>query len=116
MIINTSILINSATFMSRTDEYGGSLENRMRYPLEVAAAVRMELPDNLPLFVRISGECRCQSCRKGMWRVLFVEQTREPKTNLLYQGMPGACSASITLRYLHQDTAKTAETADRCIA
>jgi 2,4-dienoyl-CoA reductase-like NADH-dependent reductase (Old Yellow Enzyme family) len=38
----------------RTDEYGGSLENRMRFPLEVAAAVRKTWPDHLPLFVRIS--------------------------------------------------------------
>lgn len=38
----------------RTDEYGGSLENRMRLPLEVAQKVREALPENLPLFVRIS--------------------------------------------------------------
>lgn len=38
----------------RTDEYGGSLENRMRLVLEVAAAVRAEWPAHLPLFVRIS--------------------------------------------------------------
>ncbi|MBC7370528.1 MAG: NADPH dehydrogenase NamA [Bdellovibrionaceae bacterium] len=38
----------------RSDEYGGSLENRMRYPLEVAQAVRQAWPDELPLFVRIS--------------------------------------------------------------
>jgi 2,4-dienoyl-CoA reductase-like NADH-dependent reductase (Old Yellow Enzyme family) len=39
---------------ARTDEYGGSLEQRMRFPLEVAAAVREELPDELPLLARIS--------------------------------------------------------------
>ncbi len=38
----------------RDDEYGGSLENRMRFPLRVAAAVREVWPDRLPLFVRIS--------------------------------------------------------------
>lgn len=38
----------------REDCYGGSLENRMRYPLEVVRAVRAEWPDHLPLFVRIS--------------------------------------------------------------
>jgi len=38
----------------RTDEYGGSLENRMRMPLEVTKAVRNVWPDDLPLFVRIS--------------------------------------------------------------
>ena len=38
----------------RTDEYGGSLENRMRLPLRVIRAVEAELPDDSPLFVRIS--------------------------------------------------------------
>ncbi|SNB46791.1 NADH:flavin oxidoreductase/NADH oxidase [Geobacter sp. DSM 9736] len=38
----------------RTDGYGGSLENRMRYPLRIARAVREEWPPDLPLFVRIS--------------------------------------------------------------
>ena len=38
----------------RTDEYGGSLENRLRFPLEVVAAVRKTWPENLPLSVRIS--------------------------------------------------------------
>ncbi|HEX3578045.1 MAG TPA: NADH:flavin oxidoreductase/NADH oxidase [Thermoanaerobaculia bacterium] len=38
----------------RTDEYGGSLENRMRFPLRVAQRVRQTWPDHLPLFVRIS--------------------------------------------------------------
>jgi len=38
----------------RTDEYGGSLENRARCPLRVAEAVRSALPDRLPLIVRIS--------------------------------------------------------------
>ncbi len=38
----------------RTDEYGGSLENRMRAPLAVAAAVRQAWPATRPLFARIS--------------------------------------------------------------
>ncbi len=38
----------------RDDEYGGSLENRMRFPLEVAKKVRETVPENLPVFVRIS--------------------------------------------------------------
>ena len=39
----------------RSDDYGGSLENRMRFPLEVAAAVRAAWPDDRPLGVRITG-------------------------------------------------------------
>lgn len=38
----------------RTDEWGGSLENRMRFPLDVASKVRAAVPENLPVFVRIS--------------------------------------------------------------
>ncbi|MFI7495640.1 bifunctional salicylyl-CoA 5-hydroxylase/oxidoreductase [Kocuria sp. M4R2S49] len=38
----------------RTDEYGGSLENRLRYPLEVFDAVRAEWPAGKPLLVRLS--------------------------------------------------------------
>lgn len=38
----------------RTDEYGGSRDNRMRFPLEVARAVRAAIPQDTPLFARIS--------------------------------------------------------------
>ncbi len=38
----------------RTDAYGGSLENRMRYPLEVFAAVRAAWPAEKPISMRIS--------------------------------------------------------------
>ncbi|MEP0962103.1 MAG: bifunctional salicylyl-CoA 5-hydroxylase/oxidoreductase [Roseobacter sp.] len=39
---------------TRDDEYGGSLENRLRYPLEVFAAMRSVWPENKPMSVRIS--------------------------------------------------------------
>jgi tetratricopeptide (TPR) repeat protein len=39
----------------RTDEYGGSFENRTRIVREVVEAVRKEWPIHLPLFLRISG-------------------------------------------------------------
>src|SRR5262249_38651320 len=38
----------------RTDTYGGSLENRMRFPLEVFDAVRAVVPEEVPMSVRIS--------------------------------------------------------------
>jgi len=38
----------------RTDQYGGSLDNRMRLPLEVAQVIRQIWPAHLPMFVRIS--------------------------------------------------------------
>ena len=48
-----------ATFISpltnqRTDEYGGSIENRMRFPLEVFDAIRKVWPDERPMSARIS--------------------------------------------------------------
>jgi 2,4-dienoyl-CoA reductase-like NADH-dependent reductase (Old Yellow Enzyme family) len=38
----------------RTDQYGGSLDNRMRLPLEVVRTVRQIWPAHLPVFVRLS--------------------------------------------------------------
>src|SRR3989442_13683200 len=38
----------------RTDEYGGSLENRLRYPLEVFGALREVWPADKPMSVRTS--------------------------------------------------------------
>ncbi len=48
-----------STFISpltnqRADEYGGSLDNRLRYPLEVFNAIRAVWPQDLPMSVRIS--------------------------------------------------------------
>ncbi|MGH8175344.1 MAG: bifunctional salicylyl-CoA 5-hydroxylase/oxidoreductase [Steroidobacter sp.] len=48
-----------ASFLSpltnqRTDAYGGSLENRLRFPLQVVRAVRTIMPGTMPLSVRIS--------------------------------------------------------------
>ena len=48
-----------ASFLSpltnrRTDEFGGLIENRARFPLEVFAAVRAAWPQNKPISVRIS--------------------------------------------------------------
>ncbi len=39
----------------RTDDYGGALAERMRFPLEVARAVRAVVPKGLPLGARITG-------------------------------------------------------------
>jgi 2,4-dienoyl-CoA reductase-like NADH-dependent reductase (Old Yellow Enzyme family) len=40
----------------RTDAYGGSLENRMRFPLECFAAMRAAWPESKPMGIRISAE------------------------------------------------------------
>lgn len=45
----------SAIANTRTDEYGGSLENRMRFPLEIFKAVREAWPAHKPAGVRFNG-------------------------------------------------------------
>ena len=54
----------------RTDEYGGSLENRMRFPLEVFDAVRAAFPSDRPVTMRVSGT----DWVEGAWD---IEQTIE---------------------------------------
>jgi 2,4-dienoyl-CoA reductase-like NADH-dependent reductase (Old Yellow Enzyme family) len=49
----------------RTDEYGGSFENRTRFLREVVLAVRKVLPENLPLLLRIS----CTDWVEGGWGI-----------------------------------------------
>jgi 2,4-dienoyl-CoA reductase-like NADH-dependent reductase (Old Yellow Enzyme family) len=49
----------------REDEYGGSLANRMRFPLEVLAAVRAEWPQDKPLGMRVS----CTDWIDGGWDI-----------------------------------------------
>ena len=60
----------------RDDEYGGSLENRMRFPLEVVAAVRAVWPEDEPLFVRVSA---VDAARDGMTLEDTIALTRELK-------------------------------------
>jgi len=38
----------------RSDQYGGSLENRLRFPIEIFDAVRASFPDNKPVGIRVS--------------------------------------------------------------
>ena len=67
----------------REDSYGGSLENRLRFPLRVARVVREEWPDELPLFVRISAT----DWITGGWdidqSVLLAQQLKEIGVDLI---------------------------------
>jgi 2,4-dienoyl-CoA reductase-like NADH-dependent reductase (Old Yellow Enzyme family) len=49
----------------RTDKYGGSRENRMRFTLELTEAVRAAWPDNKPLFIRLS----TVDAKEGGWAI-----------------------------------------------
>ena len=48
------LFIFSPLSNKRTDNYGGSLENRMRFGLEVVKSIKSILPHDIPLFFRIS--------------------------------------------------------------
>jgi len=50
---------------TRTDEYGGSYDNRVRLCLEIVRAVRAVWPEQLPIFVRLS----CTDWKQGGWDV-----------------------------------------------
>jgi 2,4-dienoyl-CoA reductase-like NADH-dependent reductase (Old Yellow Enzyme family) len=64
----------------RTDEYGGSLENRTRLAREIVSAIRKRVPDQLPLFIRISAT----DWREGGWD---VDQSVELATQLAPLGV-----------------------------
>jgi 2,4-dienoyl-CoA reductase-like NADH-dependent reductase (Old Yellow Enzyme family) len=60
----------------RTDEYGGSFENRTRIGREIVTAVRKVWPENLPLFIRISAT----DWKEGGWDLeQSVELARQLK-------------------------------------
>ena len=49
----------SPFFNRRTDEYGGSFENRVRLPLECIRSIRSNIPEDMPLFMRIDAHDDC---------------------------------------------------------
>ncbi len=67
----------------REDDFGGSLDNRLRFPLRVVRAVRAEWPEELPLFVRISAT----DWLAGGWdidqSVLLARQLKEIGVDLI---------------------------------
>lgn len=64
----------------RSDNYGGSFENRIRFLLETVRGVRAVWPDNLPLTVRLS----CTDWVEGGWD---IEQTVELARRLKTEGV-----------------------------
>jgi 2,4-dienoyl-CoA reductase-like NADH-dependent reductase (Old Yellow Enzyme family) len=72
---------------ARTDEYGGSLENRMRFPLEVFQSVRDAWPADKPLGVRLSAT----DWAPGGWT---IEDTVELSKKLKAAGCDYICASS----------------------
>lgn len=48
----------------RTDEYGGSFENRSRFPLECIKSIRAKMPEGMPLFMRV--DCHDDFLENGL--------------------------------------------------
>jgi 2,4-dienoyl-CoA reductase-like NADH-dependent reductase (Old Yellow Enzyme family) len=67
----------------RTDQYGGSLDNRMRLPLQIVEHMRRVVPNELPLFVRISAT----DWADGGWdldqSVVFARRAKELGVDLI---------------------------------
>ncbi|KAJ4469859.1 NADH:flavin oxidoreductase/NADH oxidase [Lentinula aciculospora] len=58
---------NSPVSNKRTDEYGGSFENRIRLLVEVVDALRAVMPEGMPLFVRVSASDRMERLDEPSW-------------------------------------------------
>lgn len=67
----------SPFFNHRTDEYGGSAENRMRFPLELFAALRETLGPDFPIEYRISGDEVDENGMRIEDTVAFLERAQE---------------------------------------
>ncbi|HZD23418.1 MAG TPA: bifunctional salicylyl-CoA 5-hydroxylase/oxidoreductase [Acidimicrobiia bacterium] len=67
----------------RSDEYGGSLENRMRYPLELFDAVRAVWPEENPMSVRISATDWVEGGFDGDDAVVFSRRLKEHGCDLI---------------------------------
>ena len=77
-----------ATFLSpftnrRTDEYGGSIENRLRYPLEVFDACRAAWPDDRPMSVRVSATDWVEGGTTSDDAVLFAQSFKDHGCDLI---------------------------------
>ena len=74
----------------RTDEYGGSYENRTRFLLETTKAIRQAIPDSTPLFVRLSAS----DWAEGGWDIIdsvkLATQLKELGVDLIDASSGGA--------------------------
>ncbi|CAE7150458.1 unnamed protein product [Rhizoctonia solani] len=75
---------------NRTDIYGGSLENRLRLPLQIVRAVRQAWGDDKPLFYRVSATDWAEGPEQdasGEWKSWGIEQTVELAKRLKAEGV-----------------------------
>lgn len=92
----------------RADEYGGGIENRMRILIEIIDKVRAEIPQGMPLFVRISAT----DYQEGGWNindsVLLAVELKRHGVDLIDVSTGGLVPAPVKsdygyqLRYAHR--------------
>ncbi|GHD18554.1 NADH:flavin oxidoreductase/NADH oxidase [Tianweitania populi] len=80
----------------RTDAYGGSFENRMRFPLEVVKAVRAVWPKSKPLFLRVSATDALPEGLTPDHVAEFAKQAHAAGVDMVHCSSGGFAGASIT--------------------
>lgn len=68
----------------RTDEYGGSFENRAKFPLQCIEAIRKNIPEDMPLFMRI--DCHDDFLQDGLTIediIAFCKMAKEKGVDVL---------------------------------
>jgi 2,4-dienoyl-CoA reductase-like NADH-dependent reductase (Old Yellow Enzyme family) len=86
----------------RADAYGGSLENRMRFPLSVARAVREAWPASKPLFARISVTDWIEGGVTVEESVIYAKELKAIGYDLIHCSSSGFDGAKIPLAPLYQ--------------
>jgi 2,4-dienoyl-CoA reductase-like NADH-dependent reductase (Old Yellow Enzyme family) len=97
-----------ASFLSpvsntRNDEYGGDRSGRMRLPLEIVEAVRLEMPASMPLFLRVSAVDGTQEGWNMDDTVVFARELKARGVDVIdcsSGGISGAATAAQVTRSL----------------
>ncbi len=67
----------------RTDNFGGSLENRMRFGLEVVKSIKSILPDDIPLFFRISSVDGAENGTKFEENISYARELKKAGVDII---------------------------------
>ena len=86
----------------RNDDYGGSRENRMRFPLEVVEAVRAAWPADKPLIVRISTSDNHPEGWQVEDSIVFAKELKARGVDVIHTSSGGFDGASIKAEALYQ--------------
>lgn len=86
----------SKAFNKRMDEYGGSLENRARFLLECIKSIRENIPEDMPLFMRIDAHDDCVEDGLAIEEVIqFCKWAKEAGVDVLDVSRGNFSSAAV---------------------